>query len=112
MSTVAREDTRPLTDRERQLLTRLLSDPTVYPFALKDWMVAYLESSDIDLPISNVHGLTEALRSASLPTVRRLPAGTVLLFDGATDAPEGSEDHPDAAVQAAAPAGLKFIRVT
>ena len=110
MSTVAREDTRPLSDRERQLLTRLLSDPTVYPFAFKDWLVGYTESSDIDLPMANVHGLTEALRAAGAATMRRLPSGTVLLFDGLA-APEGSELHPDAAVQAAAPPGLKFIRV-
>ena len=111
MSTVAREDTRPLTDRERQLLTRLLSDPTVYPFAFKDWLVGYTESSDIDLPMANVHGLIEALRAAGAATVRRLPSGTVLLFDESATPPEGSEPHPDATVQAAAPPGLKFIRV-
>jgi hypothetical protein len=110
VSTSLREDTRPLTDRERQLLTRLLSDPTVYPFALKDWLVGYLETSDIDLPMTSVHGLLEALRTASVATVRRLPSGTVLLYDGPA-APEGSEEHPDAAVQAAAPPGLMFIRV-
>lgn len=63
MSTVAREDTRPLTDRERQLLTRLLSDPTVYPLVFKDWIVAYLETSDIDLPMTNVHGLLQQIAS-------------------------------------------------
>lgn len=68
MSTVAREDTRPLTDRERQLLTRLLSDPTVYPFTFKDWLIAYLETSDMDLPINTVHGLTDQLHSLQLKT--------------------------------------------
>lgn len=63
MSTVAREDTRPLTDRERQVLTRLLSDPTVYPLVFKDWIVAYLETSDIDLPMTNVHGLLQQIAS-------------------------------------------------
>jgi hypothetical protein len=61
--------------------------------------------------MANVHGLLEALKEASKATVRKLPSGTILLFDGAA-APEGSEFHPDAAVQAAAPPGLKFIRVT
>lgn len=109
MSTAAREDTRPLTDRERQLLTRLLSDPSVYPFALKDWLVGYVESSDIDLPMTNVHGLLEALGSASTP-LRNLPSGTVLLFDG-DEAPEGASFIETPEVLAAAPPGLKFIRV-
>lgn len=109
MSTVAREDTRPLSDRERQLLTRLLSDPSVYPFAFKDWLIGYTESSDLDLPMANVHGLLEALKKASA-AMRNLPSGTVLLFDG-DEAPEGTGFVETPEVLAAAPPGLKFIRV-
>lgn len=112
MSTVLPgEDTGPLSDRERKLLTRLLSDPTVYPQAFKSWLVPHLEISDMDLPMNSVHGLQARLAALAAPPLTRLPAGTVLLFDG-PDAPEGTEFHPNAQVQAAAPQGLRFIVVT
>lgn len=104
------ESTDRISDRERKLLTRLLSDPTLYPQAFKSWLVPYLEISDMKLPVSSVHGLLGRLLALETPSLARLPAGTVLLFDG--DVPEGAELHPDPAVQAAAPAPLKFIRIT
>lgn len=52
-----------LSDRDKALLTRLLSDPTAYPQPLKAWIVSYLEGSDLDLPAQNVHGLEERLKS-------------------------------------------------
>lgn len=61
MSAALAEDTRPLTDDERKLLNRLLSDPTVYPAAFKNWLIPYLEASDMDLPVLAVHGLADQL---------------------------------------------------
>lgn len=55
------EDSRPLTDQERKQLTRLLSDPTLYPQTFKTWIVPFLEASDMDLPMQVVHGLLEQL---------------------------------------------------
>jgi len=55
------EDTQPLTDQERQQLNRMLSDPTIYPLVFKSWLVSYIESSEIDLPMQNVHGLLQRL---------------------------------------------------
>lgn len=108
MSSVAQgQSADPLNDRERRLLNRLLSDPQLYPQTFKSWLVPYLEGSDMDLAILNVHGLQAALDGKLNATTL---SGTVLLFDG-PDAPAGTEFHPDAAIQAAAPTGLKFIRV-
>lgn len=105
------ESTAPLSDRERRLLNRLLSDSSLYPQSFKSWLVPFLEISDMDLPMANVHGLLDQLDRLGAPLLTRLPSGTVLLFDG-PDAPDGTQFHPDAAVQAQAPGGLRFIIVT
>jgi hypothetical protein len=57
-------DDRPLTDKELQLLQRLLSDPFSFPLPFKAWLVSYLESSDLNLPQSAVQGLRAALLDA------------------------------------------------
>jgi hypothetical protein len=107
------ESTAPLTERERLLLNRLLSDPTIYPHAFKTWLVPFLEISDMDLPMANIHGLIDRLTRLEAPVLTRVPSGTVLLYDG-DQAPEGTEfygpDKPE--LLAAAPPGLRFIRVT
>jgi len=107
------ESTTPLTDRERRMLNRLLSDPTLYPQAFKAWMIPFLEISDMDLPVTNIHGLDERLSKLEAPVTTRMPPGTVLLFSG-DEAPAGTEfvglDEPE--LLAAAPPGLRYIRVT
>lgn len=54
-------DTQPLSKREEELLARLLSDPTKYPMTLKTWIVAWLEGSDLTVPLSSVKGLVSRL---------------------------------------------------
>lgn len=68
MSLVQREgtpgppDQRPLTDQEYQLLQRLLSDPFSIPIEFKTWLVSYIETSGITLPLSSVEGLVSKLK--------------------------------------------------
>lgn len=50
-------DDRPLNAREYQLLQRLLSDPFSLPMSFKTWLVGYLETSDLSLPMSSIMGL-------------------------------------------------------
>jgi hypothetical protein len=50
-------DNRPLNAREDQLLQRLLSDPFSLPMGFKTWLVGYLETSDLSLPMSSIMGL-------------------------------------------------------
>lgn len=66
----------PLTEQERKLLNRLLSDPTYFPVEFRTWIRTYLETSDIRLPSSAIVG-------GNAPKVN-LPAGTILPFAGAT----------------------------
>jgi len=83
---------KPLTDQEYQLLQRLLSDPLSIPTPFKTWLVSYLESSDLTLPLSSVLGLRSLLGITSVGggTLGILPAGLIFPFGGAT-APTGSK---------------------
>lgn len=85
-------DDRPLTDQEYQLLQRLLSDPFSIPVQFKAWLVSYLESSDMSLPISAIVGLTALLGISSVGggTLGIFPAGIILPY-GADTAPAGSK---------------------
>ena len=84
-------DDRPLTEQEFQLLQRLLSDPFSFPIQYKTWLVSYLETSDLSLPISAIQGLTNILGIAGVGggTLGILPAGIILPFGGVS-APQGS----------------------
>lgn len=84
-------DDRPLTEQEFQLLQRLLSDPFSFPIQYKTWLVSYLETSDLSLPISAIQGLTAILGIAGVGggTLGILPAGIILPFGGVS-APQGS----------------------
>jgi microcystin-dependent protein len=64
----------PLTEAERKLLVRLLSDPTYFPIEFRTWIRTYLEGSDIRLPSSAIVG-------GNAPKVN-LPAGVILPFAG------------------------------
>jgi len=66
----------PLTEAERKLLVRLLSDPTYFPVEFRTWIRTYLEGSDIRLPSSAIVG-------GNAPKVN-LPAGVILPFAGST----------------------------
>jgi microcystin-dependent protein len=85
-------DDRPLTQEEYALLQRLLSDPFSIPIQFKTWLVSYLETSDMNLPISSIQGLTTLLGIAGLGsgTLGLLPAGIILPYGGLS-APSGSK---------------------
>lgn len=90
-SQAPRSDSRPLNDREKRLVQRLLSDPFSYPMAFKTWHVRSLETSDVALLMTNVVGLTRTLglEPGETGTVSLLNTGCVLLFAGTT-LPPGS----------------------
>jgi len=75
-------DERPLTDQERQMVARLLSDPFAFPQTFKTWLVSFLESSDLTLPISSIQGLGSTLGiggSGNTSFIQGLlPAGTII----------------------------------
>lgn len=85
-------DDRPLTPEEYQLLQRLLSDPFSLPIQFKTWLISYLETSDLNLPISAIQGLTSILGIAGVAggTLGILPAGLIFPYGGST-APTGSK---------------------
>lgn len=85
-------DERPLTQQEYQLLQRLLSDPFSLPTQFKTWLVSYLETSDINLPMSAINGLTAMLGITGVGggTLGILPAGLIFPFGGVS-APTGSK---------------------
>lgn len=82
---------KPLTDQERALLQRLLSDPFSYPQQFKTWLVAYLEGSDMVLARSSVQGLNDLLGagSAGSGVFGLLPPGMIFPYAGAA-APPGT----------------------
>jgi microcystin-dependent protein len=84
-------DDRPLTEQEFQLIQRLLSDPFSFPLQFKSWLVSYLETSDMNLPMSAVSGLQKTLgiSGAGQGTLGIFPAGLILPYGGDI-APEGS----------------------
>lgn len=84
-------DERPLTPQEYQLLQRILSDPFSIPIQFKTWLVSYLETSDMSLPMSAVQGLTTILGISGVGggTLGIFPAGIILPYGGQS-APAGS----------------------
>jgi microcystin-dependent protein len=83
-------DQRPLNAQEYQLLQRLLSDPFSLPMQFKTWLVSYLETSDMTLPLTAVTGLTSALGIYASGSLSSLPAGLILPFGGLA-APTGTK---------------------
>jgi len=90
-SRIGAQDDRPLSDQEYGLVQRLFSDPFSFPLAFKAWLVGYLESSDMSLPMSSVLGLqsTLGITGAGQGTLGTLPAGLIFPYGGST-APTGS----------------------
>jgi len=91
-SQLGAQDDRPLTDQEFSLVQRLFSDPFSFPLQFKAWLVSYLESSDMSLPMSSVLGLqsTLGITGAGQGTLGTLPAGLIFPYGGST-APTGSK---------------------
>lgn len=82
-------DQRPLNANEFNLLQRLLSDPFSLPMQFKTWLVSYLETSDMSLPISAVTGLSSALGIYASQDLSSMPAGLIFPYGGLA-APTGS----------------------
>jgi microcystin-dependent protein len=84
-------DSRPLNQQEYDLLQRLLSDPLSIPVQFKTWLVSFLETSDMTLPISAVSGLKTLLGvgSAGGGSFAIFPAGIIFPYGGDT-APDGT----------------------
>jgi microcystin-dependent protein len=75
----------PLSDQERAILQRLLSDPLSYPQQFKTWLVTFLEGSDMLLSRSSVQGLTSMLGSGGGGSMfALLPAGLIFPIGGDT----------------------------
>jgi microcystin-dependent protein len=84
-------DQRPLSDQEFSAVQRLLSDPLSFPLEFKAWLVSYLETSDLTLPMNSILGLQKTLgiTGAGQGTLGIFPAGLILPYGGDT-APTGS----------------------
>jgi len=76
------DDARPLSDQERAMVARLLSDPFSFPLVFKTWLVAFLEGSDLTLPLSSVLGLQDQLGDSSGRIFQLLPAGMIFDYGG------------------------------
>jgi microcystin-dependent protein len=98
-ATAGPSDERPLTDDERKLVTRLLADPISFPQSYKTWLVAFLEGSDLTLPINSILGLNSILSPSGggaagimgvlppgliFPCAAKDPPNGTLLCDGRT----------------------------
>lgn len=84
-------DERPLTDVEYQQVQRLFGDPFSFPITFKSWLISYLESSDLTLPMSAILGLTSMLGISGVGggSLGIFPAGVILPYGG-DNAPPGS----------------------
>jgi hypothetical protein len=76
----------PLTDRERNQILRLLSEPMEFPLQFRNWVKNYIETVGISLPRSAIVGLTNKTTTLSmqeglifLVPEGKVPAGTVPL---------------------------------
>jgi microcystin-dependent protein len=102
-------DERPLNDTERAQVSRLLSDPFAFPQTFKAWLIAFLESSDLTLPISSIVGLGSTLGlggSGNTNFVKGLlPPGTILPWSSART-PGGALKCDGVSYSRAAYAGL------
>lgn len=80
------EDNRPLSDRERNLVKRLFSDPFAIPIEFKAWLVTYLEGNPPLLTTASIFGFRSAVAQQieALETADFLP-GMMLDYGGATD---------------------------
>lgn len=79
-------DERPLNEEERKMVARLLSDPFSFPQTFKTWIIAFLEGSDLTLPLGSVSGLVGLLGSGSGTAgsgiFGLLPAGILFPWSG------------------------------
>lgn len=107
-------DDRPLNDQEYQLLQRLLSDPFSLPQQFKTWLISYLESSDLTLPMSAILGLNPLLgiTGAGGGSLGILPAGLIFPYGGGIAPPSSKLCDGAAYVRTAEPRLFAAIGTT
>jgi microcystin-dependent protein len=107
-------DDRPLNDQEYQLLQRLLSDPFSLPQQFKTWLISYLESSDLTLPMSAILGLNPLLgiTGAGGGSLGILPAGLIFPYGGGVAPPSSKLCDGGAYVRTAEPRLFAAIGTT
>lgn len=57
-----------LTDREKALLIKLLSNPAYFPDLFKSWLANVIPMIAADIPISNIAGFIKPSRITDYPT--------------------------------------------
>lgn len=71
---------RPLTDREKQQIGRLLSDPMEFPMEYRSWVKNFVETAGVQLPRSAIVGLKQSTtRTAWEVQQLAQPPGTLML---------------------------------
>jgi len=71
---------RPLSEREKLQIARMLSDPMEFPMQYRAWVKNFVETVGVQLPYSSIVGLKQATSSRAWEVVRQAqPPGTVLL---------------------------------
>lgn len=71
---------RPLTEREKQQIVRLLSEPMEFPMEYRTWIKNFVETVGIQLPRSSIVGLKSATVTTAFEVLRQQqPPGTLLL---------------------------------
>lgn len=71
---------RPLSEREKQQIVRLLSDPMEFPMEYRTWLKNYVETAGIQLPRTSIVGLKQATVAVAREVAQQAwPAGTLLL---------------------------------
>ena len=71
---------RPLSEREKQQIARMLSDPMEFPMQYRAWVKNYVETVGIQLPYTSIVGLKQTTTSTAWGVVQQAqPPGTVLL---------------------------------
>jgi microcystin-dependent protein len=84
----AEEDNSPLTDREREMVKRLFSDPFSIPLEFKAWLISFLESNPPLFTTASIFGFRSELASQIAASSQGFAVGTLVQYAGAVDPPD------------------------
>jgi len=74
------DPSRPLTDREKEQIARMFSEPMEFPMNYRNWVKNFIETVGVQLPPSSIVGLKDAIVATSRVVVaEHFPPGTILL---------------------------------